>query len=137
MEIKTKLLTVVAALLTINSASLFAKTNLCHYSDFFHLGVDTPAGVHLLNYGSNDTIVLRRISETSFYLDDVPACPRAGGMATVTYGFDATHYCTIAIHDGAFELHPKVEAVTCSGLSYSDMTYDGVFSYKYTLHFRS
>ena len=136
MEIKTKVLTVVATLLTISSASIFAKANICHYSDFFHLGEDTPAGVHLLDLSTDDNIIARKISDTSFYLDDAPSCPRAGGSAIIQYGFDNNHACTLVIHDGAFERNPTVSAVECKGLSYSDLTYDGVLTYKYTLHFR-
>jgi len=135
MEMKIKVLATVAALLTMSSTSLFAKTNFCHYSDYFHLGEDSPAGIHLLNFATDDNIVFKPFSETSFYLNDVSSCPREGGTATVRYG-DETHFCTLAIHDGAYEMHPKVVAVECDGLSYSDLTYDGVLTYKYTLHFR-
>jgi len=135
MEIKTKILVTIATLLTISSTSSFAKTKICHYSDFFHLSADSPAGMHLVNNTSDSNIVVRPLSD-SFYLEDAPSCPRNGGNATITYAIGNQAFCSVFIHDGAYELHPKVVATDCHGLSFSDLSSDGIFTYKYTLHFR-
>lgn len=123
-----------AALFTLSSVSVMASPQWCGYTDFFHPSSDSPKNLHILAISGDSNVKVTKRSSSTFTISDVPSCPPNGGYATVLYGTDAQHVCTLTIHDGELMNDPDTTA-KCNGLQFNGQTYDGTLTYRYTLHF--
>lgn len=115
------------------SNMVYAKSHSCGYKDFFHLGSDTSNAISIKSISGDSSITVQQVSANSFYIKDANCSPD-GGYAHVRMGYDSSRYCDLVIHDGEFMFDPDV-TTQCTGMNYNGMTYDGTWTYSYSLHF--
>lgn len=110
-----------------------ATEKLCGYRDYFHLSDFTHPGIYIVSAASNADLYMTVIGPRSFELRDTEQC--RSGFAHVTVAYDAFNWCVLDLKDGPFLRHPQITSVSCNGLIYKGMRYDGFNTYSYTLSF--
>lgn len=122
-------------LLLLGSSVAFAAQadqKLCGYRDYFHLSDTTHPGIYIVSANSNEDVYLNVIGPRSFEMRDTDRCQ--SGYAHITVAYDAYNWCVLDLKDGPFMSHPSV-SVSCNGLIFKGMSYDGFNTYSYTLNF--
>jgi hypothetical protein len=119
-----------------------ARTLICNYTDSFHTASSAPPNTHLLSAPSySGSITSYQTGPSSFAIKDAQPNPSecdmtTRGSATVVIGSDSANYCTLTLIDGAAITDPLVQNINCQGnFHYNGISYDGTWSYSYTLQF--
>ena len=115
---------------------------LCNYTDHLHLSDKTLAFPTIVgNINTQGGINARQTGNSSFDIVDKQADPHVcdmgnRGTATVTYALNSNDYCVLNITDGTDMDNPDDHTYQCYGnLAYLGMSYDGTWSYSYSMIF--
>lgn|SRR3989338_5566525 len=132
----------VAVLALSSSAVANPKPMICGYTDHLHISSNSTVKPHIVEISSTGDVKAIPIDKYSFDIVDQPSSDGCNlnsmGVVTVKYETSKTDYCTIKITDGVALDNPSDKDVQCMGhLSYLGMTYDGFFTYSYSMIFRA
>jgi hypothetical protein len=122
---------------TICASSVDARTLSCNYNDTLYVtNATAPSNTHIMGpISSSGDVNVINDSPSSFTIQGFCKTTNQGSVE-VTFGTSADNVCTLDIDDGEFFQDPVVKKINCKGnLSYSGITYDGIFTYHYKLYF--
>lgn len=105
--------------------------SFCGYKDYFHLSASSNPAITVISGFSESSVALDFVGRRSFILRDPGPCK--SGYAHVTIGYDPSHWCVLDIKDGPYMNSPSIQ-VSCYGMAYKGISYDGFGSYSYSLN---
>jgi hypothetical protein len=132
------LLSLASLAFSISCAHAYTPRNACDYKDTLSITDATaPAATHILGeVRATNGAQITDLTSSSFVIKGLCAPGSTDTTVNVTFGTSPENSCALTIQDGQFTSDPIIQSVTCTGnLVYTGITYDGLMSYSYKLHF--